>query len=123
MGTGACPLLIDGSGIGLANTDVDVFELQAGGSMLMSFDADSTLSGFGAVDDSDVLRFTPTSSGGAAAGRWAWCFDGSDVGLSPSDEDVDAFAMVGAGNWQYSVAMRGVLPVMPGSSVGTRGEA
>ena len=63
MGTGAWSLFIDGSDIGLANTDVDALELQADGSLLMSFDTDFTLSGFGAVDDSDILRFTPTSTG------------------------------------------------------------
>ena len=68
MGTGAWSLFIDGSDIGLANTDVDAFELQADGSLLMSFDTDFTLSGFGAVDDSDILRFTPTSTGSTTAG-------------------------------------------------------
>jgi predicted secreted protein len=94
MGTGAWSLFIDGSDIGLANTDVDAFELQADGSLLMSFDTDFTLSGFGAVDDSDVLRFTPTSTGGTTAGTWSWYFDGSDVGLSTSDEDVDALGLL-----------------------------
>jgi hypothetical protein len=56
----------------------------------MSFDTDYTLSGFGAVDDSDILRFSPTSPGSTTAGTWSWYFDGSDVGLSTSDEDVDA---------------------------------
>lgn len=94
MGTGAWSLFIDGSDIGLANTDIDAFELQADGSLLMSFDTDFTLSGLGAVDDSDILRFTPTSTGDTTAGSWSWYFDGSDVGLSTSDEDVDAFALL-----------------------------
>jgi hypothetical protein len=92
MGTGTWSLYIDGSDIGLSNTDVDAFELQPDGSLLMSFDSDFTLSGFASVDDSDVLRFTPTSTGGTTAGTWSWYFDGSDVGLTSSDEDVDAFA-------------------------------
>jgi len=94
MGSGAWSLFIDGSDIGLANTDIDALDLQADGSLLMSFDTAFTLSGFGAVDDSDILRFTPTSTGGATAGTWSWYFDGSDVGLSTSDEDVDAFALL-----------------------------
>ncbi len=97
MGTGAWSLFIDGSDIGLANTDVDALELQADGSLLMSFDTAFTLSGFGAVDDSDILRFTPTSTGGTTAGTWSWYFDGSDVGLSTNDEDVDAFAILADG--------------------------
>jgi len=92
VATGAWTLYVDGSDVGLANTDVDAFELQADGSLLMSFDTAFTLSGFGAVDDSDILRFVPTSTGATTAGAWQWYFDGSDVGLSTNDEDVDAFA-------------------------------
>jgi hypothetical protein len=91
MGSGAWSLFFDGSDVGLANTDVDAFELQVDRSMLMSFDTDFTLSGFGAVDDADILRFVPTSTGDTTTGIWQWYFDGSDVGLTTSDEDVDAF--------------------------------
>jgi hypothetical protein len=44
------------------------------------------------VDESDILRFVPTSTGDVTAGTWQWYFDGSDVGLSGTYEDVDAFA-------------------------------
>jgi hypothetical protein len=94
MGSGTWSLYIDGSDVGLASTDVDSFELLADGSLLMSFDTDFSLSGFGTVDDSDILRFTPTSTGGTTAGTWSWYFDGSDVGLTTSDEDVDALALL-----------------------------
>ena len=70
--------------------------------MLMSFDTDFTLTGFAAVDDSDILRFTPTSTGSTTAGTWSWYFDGSDVGLSTSDEDVDAFAILADGRLLFS---------------------
>jgi len=89
--TGAWSLYIDGSDIGLSSYDVDAFDLQADGSLLVSFDVAFTLSGFAAVDDSDILRFVPSSTGPTTAGTWQWYFDGSDVGLSTSDEDVDAF--------------------------------
>ena len=92
VATGGWALYVDGSDVGLANTDVDAFELLADGSLLMSFDTDFTLSGFGTVDDPDILRFTSTSTGGTTVGSWSWYFDGSDVGLSTNDEDVDAFA-------------------------------
>jgi hypothetical protein len=94
MGSGAWSLFIDGSDIGLANTDIDAFDLQADGSLLMSFDTDFTLTGFGAVDDSDILRFTPASTGSTTAGTWSWYFDGSDIGLSGTAEDVDALAVL-----------------------------
>jgi len=94
MSTGAWTLFIDGSDIGLTSTDIDAFELQADGSLLISLDTAFTLSGFTTVDDSDILRFTPTSTGATTAGTWSWYVDGSDVGLSTSDEDVDAFTVL-----------------------------
>jgi C1A family cysteine protease len=97
MGTGAWSLFIDGSDIGLTNTDIDAFELMADGSMLMSFDTDFSLSGFGSVDDADILKFVPTSTGSTTAGSWSWYFDGSDVGLTTSDEDIDAFSLLADG--------------------------
>lgn len=103
MGTGTWTLFIDGSDIGLSNTDIDAFELMADGSMLMSFDSDFSLSGFGSVDDADILRFTPTSTGSTTAGTWSWYFDGSDVGLSTSDEDIDALVVLPDGRLIISV--------------------
>lgn len=97
VATGAWSLYIDGSDIGLANTDIDAFELRADGSLLMSFDTDFSLSGFGTVDDSDIVRFVPTSTGTTTAGSWSWYFDGSDVGLTTTSEDVDALALLSDG--------------------------
>jgi hypothetical protein len=94
MGSGAWTMYIDGSDIGLANTDIDAYELLADGSLLMSFDTDFAVAGFATVDDSDIVRFTPTSTGSTTAGTWSWYLDGSDVGLSTSDEDVDALALL-----------------------------
>jgi hypothetical protein len=96
-GTGEWTMFFDGSDVGLDATDVDAFELLANGSLLLSFDSDFTLTNFGAVDDSDILRFVPTSTGAVTAGTWQWYFDGSDVGLSGSYEDVDAFALLSDG--------------------------
>jgi carboxypeptidase T len=102
VGTGAWSLFFDGSDVGLANTDVDAFERQADGSLLMSFDGDFTLTGVGAVDDSDILKFAPTSTGGTTAGTWSFYFDGSDVGLTTGDEDVDAFDVLPDGRLLFS---------------------
>jgi len=49
------------------------------------------------VDDSDIVRFTPTSLGANTAGTFTLYFDGSDVGLSTSDEDVDAISLDASG--------------------------
>ena len=111
---GAWSLFVDGSDIGLAGTDIDAFELMADGSMLMSFDIDFTLAGFGPVDDSDILRFTPSSTGDATAGAWEWYFDGSDVGLTKNDEDIDALALLPDGRLLISVFGNVTVPDVSG---------
>lgn len=94
QGTGVWTMYFDGSDVGVSGTDVDAFEMLADGALLFSFDTDFSLSGFGTVDDSDILKFTPTSTGATTTGGWQWYFDGSDVGLSTTGEDVDALAVL-----------------------------
>jgi hypothetical protein len=45
------------------------------------------------VDDSDIVCFVPSSLGATTAGAFVFHFDGSDVGLTTDDEDVDAIAL------------------------------
>jgi hypothetical protein len=82
-------MYFDGSDVGVTG-DVDGFALMPDGSILISLDAAATISGLGTVDDSDIIRFIPTSLGANTAGTFAWYFDGSDVGLSTNNEDIDA---------------------------------
>ncbi len=49
--------------------------------------------GLGWVDDSDINRFVPTSLGENTVGRFEWYFDGSDVGLTRSGEDIDTLSV------------------------------
>jgi hypothetical protein len=56
------------------------------------------------VDDSDIIRFTPTSLGANTAGTFTWYFDGSDVGLSTTAEDVDAIGFAPNGRLIISTA-------------------
>ena len=88
--TGAWLMYFDGSDVGIT-VDVDAFALMPDGSILISLDAAATISGLGSVDDSDIIRFIPTSLGTNTAGTFQWYFDGSDVGLTTSAEDIDAF--------------------------------
>lgn len=83
-------MYIDGSDVGLSYTDIDAFAALPDGTFLMSFDASISISPLGTVYDADIVRFTPTSLGANTAGSFSWYFDGSDVGLTTSDEDVDA---------------------------------
>ncbi|MBI4582844.1 MAG: alkaline phosphatase [Planctomycetes bacterium] len=94
---GAYTLYFDGTAAGLAsNQDIDGFDILSSGQILISLDSDSSVSGLGAVDDSDVLIWTP-GAGSRYPGIWAWYFDGSDVGLTTSNEDVDAVTLLPGG--------------------------
>jgi len=85
----------DGSDVGLAAARIDAFTCIPGGDILMSFDAPFNVPGLTGgpngtlVDDSDIVRFTPTSLGENTAGSFSFFFDGSDVGLTTSNEDID----------------------------------
>jgi subtilisin-like proprotein convertase family protein len=101
--TDSWSLHIDGSDVGLAGVDINALALVDDGSLLFSFDAPITLSGAGTVDDSDIVRFIPTSTGPTTAGTWELYFDGSDVGLSSDSEDIDALYLTSGGDLIISV--------------------
>jgi hypothetical protein len=95
---GTFSLYFDGSDVGLTSSDedVDAIELLPDGRLLVSTTGSVSVSGVSGADE-DVLEFTPTSLGPTTAGSWRLYFDGSDVGLSSSDEDVDGLAVDGSG--------------------------
>ena len=86
---GEWALFFDGSDVGLSKGDVDAFHVRADGTLLLSLVNPFTISGLEKVDDSDILHFTATSLGANTAGSFALYFDGSDVGLTTSAEDID----------------------------------
>jgi hypothetical protein len=94
--------VFDGSDVGIT-TDIDAFDVLANGHILMSFDAATAVTGVGTVQDPDVVEFTPTSLGANTAGTFTWKFDGSDVGLSDTYEDVDALYMMNDGTMVVSI--------------------
>lgn len=96
-------LVFDGSDVGLGNVDVDAFAFLPNGHLLLSVDKDFKLNGFGQVDESDILEFIPGSYGANTSGSYTLYFDGSDVGLDKSDEDVDAIGFDASGNLLVSV--------------------
>src|SRR5690606_1795299 len=59
-GANTWSLYFDGSDTGLGAADVDAFEILDSGDILLSPDIAVTLPVAGAVDDSDIVRFTPT---------------------------------------------------------------
>ncbi|MGZ8181627.1 MAG: putative Ig domain-containing protein [Methylobacter sp.] len=107
---GTWALFFDGSDVGLGGSgvNIDAFHILADQSILLSFAADTTfpaLNGLGTdvvVDDSDILRFLPTSIGSNTAGSFAWFFDGFDVGLTTAADDIDAIAFTPDGRLAVS---------------------
>jgi hypothetical protein len=101
--TGTWSLYFDGSDVGLTSYAIDAFALLANGEILVSINLDGTVAGLTGgpsgttVDDSDIIKFTPTSLGATTAGAWSFYFDGSDVGLSTNNEDVDAITILPSG--------------------------
>ncbi len=89
---------MDGSDIGLASNDIDGVHVNSDGSVLFSLNQDTNLDGLGNVDDADIIRFDPTSTGNNTAGSLELYFDGSDVGLDSNSEDIDGIAIASNGD-------------------------
>ena len=103
---GGWTLLFDGSAHRLPG-DVDALAILADNTLLLSPDAPvKNLPGIGsaAVDDSDVVRYSPTT------GQYSWYFDGSDVGLSTNAEDIDALAVLPDGDLLISTLGAAAVP-------------
>jgi hypothetical protein len=56
------------------------------------------------VDDYDIVQFNATSLGENTAGSFSLYFDGSDVGLDSSKEDIDAFDLLSDGRLLISTS-------------------
>ncbi|MGF1523109.1 MAG: hypothetical protein ACFBSF_12410 [Leptolyngbyaceae cyanobacterium] len=96
-------LYFEGSDVGIVDTGIDAFDAISATEILLSFDQPTTLPGVGAVDDSDVVRFTASSLGEDTAGTFALEFDGSDVGLSNGGEDIDGLVGLPDGSLLLSI--------------------
>jgi hypothetical protein len=101
--TGLWSMVFDGSDVGISLNNLNGFALLDDGSILMSFLRAQTIGTLADVDDSDIVRFVPTSLGDTTAGSFEWFLDGSDVGLTSSGENVDAIGLTGDGRLLISV--------------------
>ncbi len=90
-------MLFDGSDVGVANADLDSFDLLADGTILMSFDRPIRFPTLGLVDDSDIVKFIPTTLGPNTSGTFSLFFDGSAVDLTTGSEDIDAISYMDDG--------------------------
>lgn len=94
-------MVLDGSDVGLSGAgarDVDAFHFLGDGSIILSFLGSTTIPDVGSVDDSDLVRFVPTSLGSNTAGSFEMYFDGSDVDLTRSGEDIDSVSVTASGD-------------------------
>lgn len=96
LSTGTWSLVFDGSNVGLGSFSINGLAVLPGGDLLISCAEAGTIGGI-STDDSDILRFTPTSLGANTAGTYSMYFDGSDVGLSTNNEDIDGISLDSTG--------------------------
>jgi hypothetical protein len=91
-------MVVDGSDLGLSALAIDAIEFVDADVILMSFTSSASLPGIaGTVDDSDIVKFTATQLGDTTAGTFELFFDGSDVGLETSSEDIEAIELLDDG--------------------------
>lgn len=100
--TGTWAKLFDMSDVS-GGTEINAFALLSDGSVLVSYAAAITVGGI-AADDSDILRFIPSSTGNNTAGTFEMYFDGSTAGLTTNGEDIDAIMPLANGDLIVSTA-------------------
>lgn len=83
--TGSWSLFLIGASVDLNASDenIDAISVLLDGRLVLSTSGSASLPGGVAAKDEDLLVLTPST------GAWALYFDGSDVGLDSSNEDVD----------------------------------
>jgi PKD repeat protein len=113
-------MYFDGSDMGIGAVDVDAIHVRGNGEIIMSFQAalntvPNLVGGPNGVSvtDKDLVVFTPTSTGSNTAGSFTFLFDGSDMGLGTSKEDVDGVHEFADGS--LALSFRGSTNVSLGS--------
>jgi len=96
---GTFTYLFDGSDVGLTQSSeaIDALVILADGSFIMSTSGNASVGNVSSVAQ-DLVRFVPSALGASTAGAWSMYFDGSDVGLSQSAENVDAVSILADGS-------------------------
>lgn len=103
---GAFEMVLDGSDVGLGPFRIDALaelppdEVPVLGDvplprLVLSFTESGEVPGLGRVEHSDLVLFTPDRMGEDTAGSFSMFLDGSDIGLTGSDEDIDAVEIDG----------------------------
>ncbi|MCO5188466.1 MAG: hypothetical protein M9918_09775 [Anaerolineae bacterium] len=104
--SGVWDIYIDLSDVGVT-VDLDAFAILDDGAILMSFNVPVAIAGVGSVDDSDIVKFIPTTTGAVTDGSFEMYLDGSSYDLSANGEDIDAIGFSPTGDLIISVAASG----------------
>lgn len=103
--TGNFSVYFDGSDVGLGSAAMDGLHVLPDGDLLISLTASFSIPGMTGgpggsttADDSDIVRFTPSTLGTNTSGVFTFHFDGSDIGMTSNGEDVDGIGMDVSGN-------------------------
>jgi len=102
-------LLFDGSDAGVGGSDLFAFSIVDADTILMSFSSTVTVNGVSAAPQ-DVLRFDASSLGSVTSGTFSLHFDGSDVGLSTSSENIDSLSLLPDGRLLMSTTGNPSVP-------------
>lgn len=113
--TGNWYMYFDGSDLGFGSSYLRDFHINEDGSILFALNNPAILPGELAVDDSDIVKFTPTTTGEFTSGILELYFDGSDVGLTTDAEELDAIAIDRDGNLVISTRGGFTVPGVSGS--------
>lgn len=89
-------LFFDGSDVGVSSPDLVAFSFLDADTILMVFSTNVIVNGMTATPQ-DILRFDAASLGSTTAGTFSLYFDGSDVGLTTSAENIDALTFLPEG--------------------------
>lgn len=108
---GTFSLFLKGSDVGLdtPNESIDAISIAGDGRLLISTKGKAIV-GQMAAGDEDIIAFSGIAFGSPTVGEWTMYFDGSDVGLSKSSEDVVG-ASVNPMNGQLLLTTKGAFEV------------
>jgi hypothetical protein len=111
----AWTMVFDGSDVGLGGVDIFGFYMVENDTFLMSFDKTITINGL-TVAPSDIVQFDATSLGSVTAGSFSMYFNGADVGLDTTAENIDALDILPDGRILISTTGN---PSVPNGTGGT----
>lgn len=103
-------VFLDGDAVGLSGLNIDGFVVLSGDRVAFSLDTAASLPGVGQVQPEDIVLYTPLN------GSLRLVFDGSDVGLSGSAENIDAITVTANGDMLVSVAGDFAVPGATGKA-------